>query len=310
MRYSLILLSTCAAICLSVPTVSLADPPQDRNQADAQRAHQAQAGGKGQPQAAHAPAGGQPSSAGGQRSPQGQAARTGRTNPAGQGHQELGQAAQSAQVRQPPNPAAVPGPKSRAARPAVQGGQSRGQVANRVQPGPSQARARSGSSVQAPQVDRRAPTFQAPLAAQRRARPPSSIPTLSGWDRTLRGSDRDQRGQQWRGQYHNWDQQAPWRGNSNWWRSDPGFRLFSGQRLGFFFFPGYGYVTAPREYEHRYWSAGDSLPSWFWRYRVTEYWRYGLPTPPDGCAWVWLDGDVALVDLDDGYILDIVHNVW
>jgi hypothetical protein len=79
MRYSLILLSTCAAICLAVPAVSVADPPQDRNQPDAQHGT-AQAAGKGQPQGAHAPAGGQPSGAEDQRGPQGQAGQTGRND--------------------------------------------------------------------------------------------------------------------------------------------------------------------------------------------------------------------------------------
>jgi hypothetical protein len=32
--------------------------------------------------------------------------------------------------------------------------------------------------------------------------------------------------------------------------------------------------------------------------------------PPPGCAWIWVDDDIALVDLDDGDVLDIVHNVW
>jgi len=43
---------------------------------------------------------------------------------------------------------------------------------------------------------------------------------------------------------------------------------------------------------------------------VRDYVVYGLPPPPDGCAWVWVDDDVALVDLDDGYIFDIAHNLW
>jgi hypothetical protein len=51
--------STCAAICLAVPAVSVADAPQNRNQSDAQHG-KAQAAGKGPPPGAHAPAGGQP----------------------------------------------------------------------------------------------------------------------------------------------------------------------------------------------------------------------------------------------------------
>jgi Ni/Co efflux regulator RcnB len=43
---------------------------------------------------------------------------------------------------------------------------------------------------------------------------------------------------------------------------------------------------------------------------VRDFWRYGLPAPPNGCVWVWVGQDVALIDLDDGYILDIIPNVW
>ncbi|MDE2357572.1 MAG: RcnB family protein [Alphaproteobacteria bacterium] len=74
--------------------------------------------------------------------------------------------------------------------------------------------------------------------------------------------------------------------------------------------PDFGYVAVPPQYQMRYWRAGDTLPVWFWRYVVRDYAAYGLPPPPDGCAWVWVDDDVALIDLDDGYILDIVHNLW
>ncbi|MEI9963481.1 MAG: RcnB family protein [Caulobacteraceae bacterium] len=126
----------------------------------------------------------------------------------------------------------------------------------------------------------------------------------------MKGPARAQLGQQWRGQHPNIDRNAPWRGNSNWWRSDPGFRQFTGARAGFFFFPNLGYIAAPAQYRNHTWRAGDNLPSWFWRYTVSDYGRYGLPEPPDGCAWIWLNGDVALVDLSDGYIIDLVANVW
>jgi len=76
------------------------------------------------------------------------------------------------------------------------------------------------------------------------------------------------------------------------------------------FFPGYGYIAVPHEYQNHYWRVGDYLPQWFWRYTVSQYWTYGLPQPPPGCAWIWLDGDVALVDMSDGYIVDMVTNIW
>jgi Ni/Co efflux regulator RcnB len=119
-----------------------------------------------------------------------------------------------------------------------------------------------------------------------------------------------QAGQQWRQQHQRVDRGAVWRSNRDWWRQDAGFRLFSGVRIGFFFVPEVGYVSAPRGYWGRQWRAGDVLPRWFWRYEVRDFWRYGLPAPPNGCAWVWVNDNVALIDLYNGYILDIVYNVF
>ena len=117
-------------------------------------------------------------------------------------------------------------------------------------------------------------------------------------------------GERWRARHRNWDQGAPWRGNRTWWRERPSFRLFTGPRIGFYFFPDYGYVVAPLSYQDHQWRPGEYLPRWFWRYRMRDYEDYGLPSPPDGCGWIWLNGDIALVDLSDGYILDIVYDVW
>lgn len=70
-----------------------------------------------------------------------------------------------------------------------------------------------------------------------------------------------------------------------------------------------GYVSAPPPYLRRYWPPGDMLPSWYWRYRILDYEQYGLPMPPDGCFWVWMDDDVALIE-SNGFIVDVVRNVW
>jgi Ni/Co efflux regulator RcnB len=71
-----------------------------------------------------------------------------------------------------------------------------------------------------------------------------------------------------------------------------------------------GYIALPRQYRNRIWRPGDYLPPWFRAYAVRDPWRYGLPRPPRGCVWIWLNGDVALIDRRDGYILDIARRVW
>ena len=140
--------------------------------------------------------------------------------------------------------------------------------------------------------------------------PPANIPVLSGWSHDLTGADRDTAGHDWRQQHHGWDSNSPWKQNPNWWRGNAAFRLFLGERLGFFFIPELGYVAVPPEYQNHYWRDGDTLPQWFWRYQVNDYWNYGLPQPPDGCLWVWVDDDIVLIDGSDGYVIDVVRNAF
>ncbi|MGA0604122.1 RcnB family protein [Caulobacter sp. KR2-114] len=159
---------------------------------------------------------------------------------------------------------------------------------------------------QGPTAQPAPPRFPSPTGVNRPGRPPA----LGDWSRPSRGPDRDQAGQQWRQGHQGWDRSAPWRRNNDWWRGNAAFRLFFGPRIGFFFIPGHGYVRAPDQYREHYWIAGEYLPNWFWQYPVRDYASYGLPDPPYGCMWVWVDNDIALIDRDDGYILDIVHNAW
>ncbi|HZZ30403.1 MAG TPA: RcnB family protein [Phenylobacterium sp.] len=149
---------------------------------------------------------------------------------------------------------------------------------------------------------------------QQYPRPPvtrqAAAASLGEWRASASRPERNQAGQQWRQQHQNWDQSAVWRQNSTWWRGDDGFRLFTGLRIGFFFVPNRGYLVLPSQYRNSHWQAGDYLPSWFRSYTVSDYARYGLPPPPYGCVWVWLNGDVALIDPSDGYILDVARNAW
>jgi Ni/Co efflux regulator RcnB len=114
----------------------------------------------------------------------------------------------------------------------------------------------------------------------------------------------------WRGSHMGWNRSVIWGSNHDWWRGRPEFRGFAGPRVGFLFIPGVGYWQAPREYWGRHWGYGDSLPRVFLQYQVYDWAAYGLPPPPFGCAWVWIDGGVALVDLSDGYILDVQYGLY
>lgn len=271
-----LLLSAVAVLCLALPAAALAQPggPDTRDhQNQAKHSRRGDKPGAPAPVATPAPvaATGVVAPSGG-AGPGGARRATSHTQTHQQGQTGGPQAGQGQAVRTFTPPAATPQHRSR---PTFSGGQTQ-------QP-----------TTRGPQI-----------------RLPPAPPPLGAWNRTARGPDRDQAGQQWRQGHQGWDRSAPWRQSQNWWRRDSGFRLFFGPRIGFFFIPEFGYVQAPTQYRDHYWRTGEYLPNWFWRYEVRDYRRYGLPTPPDGCVWVWVDGDVALIDRSDGYIVDIVHNLW
>ena len=60
----------------------------------------------------------------------------------------------------------------------------------------------------------------------------------------------------------------------------------------------------------RHYTAGDYLPSIFWRYSVNDYRTYGLGYPPPGTRWVYVDNAIYLIDEYDGYILDVIRDAW
>jgi len=286
-------LSTVAAACWVLPASALADPPPDHGQGAAKN-EQAQPRGRG--------------------AEKGKGAEGRRQG----GGEPPGQAAKARELRAAPGPQAQPG------------GHRGRQQAQAVAPIPAPQRVERAPA--APSFQRAVPTpptFQREpgVRAGQQQIPPgvragqqpyqnqpfarqAAPPPLEGWRAPPRGPERDRAGQQWRQQHQSWDQYAAWRQRPDWWRNDSGFRLFSGLRLGFFFVPEMGYIALPHQYRDRHWDVGDYLPSWFWRYTVRDYARYGLPRPPPGCVWVWLNGDIALIDRSDGYILDIARHVW
>ena len=323
MRLTRTLLSTCAALWLVMPAAALAQPPSGQGQG-VDQPHSARQGGGGRGsqaggtvtgQGAAAGASGQTTGAGGTAGqPAGAVTATGQpggaTGVTGRqgGGAGTGGSAHTLQRHAPAATHPVPQTGVTGGGAAGAGGGGGGAAGGgALTPGH-----RHGSMVPlTPSLPTAVPPSHAPRFDRSRERAtPSHLPPLGGWDRLARGTQRDRAGQQWREQHHGWDRASPWRNNPDWWRRDWAFRFYYGPRIGFFFIPDLGYVAAPAEYQVHFWRAGDYLPNWFWRFVVRNYAAYGLPPPPDGCAWVWVDDDVALIDLDDGYVLDIVHAVW
>jgi Ni/Co efflux regulator RcnB len=325
MRRSL-LLSAAVAVCLALPVASLADPPSDnaknKGGQDQQQHGQGrgQGQGKGQGQGQGKGQGGQGGGQGKGGTQGGSAAKgpsagavltTGGAGNGGAGAHggafsgASGVKAQQFQLQKSSQFQSQSG--GQPTRGATGGTPSTSGVVRSFGGSTPRRTTATAQNVQAAQPLRRGGQPQTPnIQSIRRPQPTP----LAGWSQTVRGAARDQAGQQWRQGHQGWDQNAPWRQDSNWWRSSPSFRLFSGPRIGYFFIPELGYVSAPAEYQKHYWRTGEYLPDWFWRYQVRDYDRYGLPQPPDGCVWIWLDGDVALMDASDGYIIDIVRNLW
>ena len=129
-----------------------------------------------------------------------------------------------------------------------------------------------------------------------------------GWGRGDRDRDRDEFRRRW--DRDHWRRDWNRRNGNDWWRRHSWFRDYSGFRLNFYFAPGYGYYSVPRQYWNRQWREGEYLPTYFWRYVVTDYAWYGLPYPPYGCQWVYVNNDILLIDTRDGYILEVVYRVW
>jgi Ni/Co efflux regulator RcnB len=301
-------LSTVATACLLLPAAALADPPSDRGQPDKkdQPHQQGPEAGKGKPAAAAQQG---PGGAGRAQSERGSASKAGAVQ---QGRQPQRQAAQhtqqtpAARTEQPTRQRVERAPEAQSIPPAAPTAPSPqrepGVRAGEQQTSPG---VRAGQQpYQSPGMARQPQSQNPPIARQ--APPPS----LGQWHAPAGRPERNQAGQQWRQQHQNWDQGAAWRRSPDWWRGESSFRLFSGLRMSFFFVPDRGYIPLPSQYRNRHWQAGDYLPAWFRTYTVKEYARYGLPPPPYGCVWVWLNGDVALIDPSDGYILDIARNVW
>jgi Ni/Co efflux regulator RcnB len=124
--------------------------------------------------------------------------------------------------------------------------------------------------------------------------------------------DRDRQRQDYRNRFDSGRWQQNWNRShrSDWWRNDNRFRGWNGVRFGFYFAPGYGYYSVPRNYYGQTFYEGQYLPSIFWRYSVDDYRTYGLGYPPEGTRWVYVDNSIYLIDAYDGYIIDVIRNAW
>jgi hypothetical protein len=118
------------------------------------------------------------------------------------------------------------------------------------------------------------------------------------YDRYDRRDDRF--GRNWNNWNRGWrnDRRYDWNGHRNRYR-----HFYSVPRYSNPYGYGYGY---------RRFSVGIYLDSLFYsnRYWVNDPFYYRLPTAPYGARWVRYYNDVLLVDVDSGYVIDVIHNFF
>jgi len=73
-----------------------------------------------------------------------------------------------------------------------------------------------------------------------------------------------------------------------------------------------GRYQAPRGYQTRQWSYGQTMPSYYRsnQYVVNDYGRYGLRAPPRGYQYVRSGNDVVLANSNNGLISAIIASLF
>lgn len=108
---------------------------------------------------------------------------------------------------------------------------------------------------------------------------------------------RDYRGDRYRDHRSDWHD-PKWR--RNWHHGWSGYRYRAPIRYYY-----------PQGYSRYHWRVGYTLPtpflisSWYVDYRP-----YGIAPPPHGCRWVRVDGDLLLVELATGFIVDVLYDFY
>ena len=100
------------------------------------------------------------------------------------------------------------------------------------------------------------------------------------------------------------------RTNRDWMRSRQEFRNYAGRRSGYWYAPGSGYVRVDPRFSGYGWRVGVVVPWQLRSYAVADPWFYGVEPAPPGFRWIWLDNNVALMNLRTGGIVRIVSSVY
>jgi Ni/Co efflux regulator RcnB len=191
----------------------------------------------------------------------------------------------------------MPQPQERRGMPQPQ----RGQQPQRVTPPPQR-------TMPQPQRTMPQPQRTMPQPQERRGMPQPQRVT----PQPQRTMPQSQRGTPQRNPRYNWGQYRPgqrppdWQAHRNFDRA-PWQRNFNAERR----FRWQPYQRPPGWYARR-WAFGMILPSLFWTqpYWITDYGQFGLADPPYGYVWVRDGDDALLVDVQSGYILQVIYGLF
>ncbi|HEY3811984.1 MAG TPA: RcnB family protein [Caulobacteraceae bacterium] len=129
---------------------------------------------------------------------------------------------------------------------------------------------------------------------------------------SVREGARDQQASLWRQRHVDVDHNTAWKkSGGDWWKGRSGFKDYDGHHHHHHrFIPDIGYVDESTDCRFDTIEVGVLAPPCATAYGLTDWSSYGLPRPPAGCKWVWLDGSIALVQESDGYVIQILRNVF
>ncbi len=104
---------------------------------------------------------------------------------------------------------------------------------------------------------------------------------------------------------------ARWdRTKGEWWRGRAEFHDFAGVRPGFWYVPGRGYYRPdPRWYGFN-WQVGFVAPLEFRTFYVQDPLFYGLAPAPYGFQYIYLNNNIALINVASGQIVSILPNIY
>lgn len=73
-----------------------------------------------------------------------------------------------------------------------------------------------------------------------------------------------------------------------------------------------GPYAAPADWRYRQWRFGEILPAPFWaeRYRIADFWLFGLDVPPAGFEWVRYGPDAILIDVGTGEVIQVDYGLF